>query len=204
MSSIDKRSFFRINNELSLSYHGVDAYTVENEKAEVQFTEDSQTLTLYSELHRLNTEATPLLSSIGDSNRVLADYLGILNKKIDLLARHSIAEKYVNNEVDPTAVNMSEGGIAFVARKALYKGSYIVLRLIFLDTFTTVSCYGRIIRCEENLTGAYQVAVKFLHLSAISQQILTKQIFKAQLRMKQKAVAEKVSLEKGIVDEKNN
>lgn len=184
MSDSEKRNFFRINSELAFNYTGVDLYTVENEKADSQFISDSQTSMLYNELQRLNSESSSLLSNVGEINRPLADYLSILNKKVDLLSRHFIAERNVSNDIEPAMVNLSEGGIAFVARKALYKGSYLALKLVFMDTFSIMTCFGRVIRSVEKSTGEHQIAIKFLRMSEANLQMLNKQLFKAQLRLK--------------------
>ena len=184
MSDSEKRSFFRINSELAFNYNGVDLYTVENEKADSLFISDTQTVTFYSELQRLNSESSSLLSNVGEMNRPLADYLNILNKKVDLLSRHFIAERNVSDDIEPTLVNLSEGGIAFVARKALYKGSYLALKLVFMDTFSIMTCFGRVIRSDEKSKGEHQVAIKFLRMSDANLQMLSKQLFRAQLRLK--------------------
>jgi hypothetical protein len=185
MSDAERRSFFRINNELALSYKSVDVYTVEHAKAEDQFPEDGQSLHLFAEMQRLNHEASGLLVGLGESNRALADYLALQSKKIDLLA-NILSSQNQSGDIKPTHVNLSEGGMAFVASKPLYKGSYVALRMMFMGSFSVVICYARVIRCDEKSEDEYQVALKFLNLSEIQQQALSKNILKAQMRERKK------------------
>ena len=186
MAETERRSFFRVNSELALSYQLTDAYSVENEKPEDQFSADAAALSVFSELQRLNHEASTLLSGIGEKSRQLADYLAIQNKKIDVLAHSLLSSDYMAKEVKPTHVNLSEGGLAFISSKALYKGSYLALRMVFVETYTVVVCFARVIRCEEKEPDSYQVALKFIGLHEVQQQTLSKNIFQAQLRSKKR------------------
>lgn len=186
MSEEERRSFFRVSSELALSYQTADAYTVENEKPEDQFDDDSRSLSVFSELQRLNHEASSLLAGLGEKNRALADYLAIQNKKIDVLAHSLLSSDFVSKEIKPTHVNLSEGGIAFNSSKALYKGSYLTLRMMFIESYTVVVCFARVIRCEEKDSDTYQVALKFRGLTELQQQTLSKNIFQAQLRSRKR------------------
>lgn len=186
MAETERRSFFRVNSELALSYQLTDAYSVENEKAEDQFDSDATALSVFSELQRLNHEASALLSGIGEKSRQLADYLAIQNKKIDVLAHSMLSSDYMASEVKPTHVNLSEGGLAFISSKALYKGSYLALRMVFIESYTVVVCFARVIRCEEKEADNYQVALKFIGLHELQRQTLSKNIFQAQLRSKKR------------------
>lgn len=186
MTDKERRSFFRVNSELALSYQPTDAYSVEHEKAEDQFENDAAALSVFSELQRLNHEASTLLSGISEKSRQLADYLAIQNKKIDVLAHSFLSSDYMAKEVQPAHVNLSEGGLAFNSSKALYKGSYLALRMMFIESYTVVVCYARVIRCEEKAPDSYQIALKFTGLHELQQQILSKNIFQAQLRSRRR------------------
>ncbi|GAA5317184.1 MAG: PilZ domain-containing protein [Candidatus Pelagadaptatus aseana] len=187
MSDAERRSFFRINNELTLSYKPVDVHTVEHNKAEDHFQEDGQSVHVFDEMERLNHEASGLLAGLGESNRQLADYLTIQSKKIDLLA-NLLSTQNQSGDVKPTHVNLSEGGLAFKTTKPLYKGSYLAIRMMFMGSFSVVICYARVIRCDEKSPDEYQVAVKFLKLTEIQQQALSKNILKAQMRERKRKI----------------
>ncbi len=178
--SQDNRSYFRITNDLILDYHPVDAFTADHQQPDTVFPEDT-TLNLFTEFRRLETDAATSLTSISDTNRALADFLGIINRKIDLLAQQVMAERHQNSSIKPTKANISEGGIAFLSDKALYKGSYMALRLFFLPSFIGLTTFARVIRCDEVVGKPYQIAVKFHRIGNAQQQILSRQILQQQI-----------------------
>lgn len=183
-SSTEKRSFFRINSDLALLSRSVDNYTAEHTPPEAQFPESQHTLSLFNELKRLDREAAPHLSSIAELNRSLADYLAIMNKKLDLMARQQFAADAEQSDLIPTHVNLSEGGIAFTNQRSLYKGSHLAMQLRFLSDYSTVACFATVIRCDAADNGAYKVACKFTKLPESKQEVLSKHIMQAQLSAK--------------------
>lgn len=179
----EKRSFFRITDDLILDYRQVDAFTADNQKSDSIFPE-SAALTLFAEFRRLDTDSAQLLTGIGETNRALADYLAILNRKVELLTQQVMASQHQNTMVKPTRVNISEGGIAFISEKSLYKGSFLALRLLFLPSFMGVTTFARVIRCDESSEKTYQIAAKFYHIGSTQQQILSRQIMQQQIKAK--------------------
>ncbi|BFM16362.1 hypothetical protein R50073_25450 [Maricurvus nonylphenolicus] len=182
----EKRSFFRITDDLILDYRQVDGYTADSEKPENLFP-DSGSLSLFAEFKRIDSESAQLLTAIGEDNRALADYLATLNRKIELLTQNVMADQHQSDGIKPTRVNISEGGIAFQTDKALYKGSYIALRLMFMPSFVGLSTFARIIRCEEQTQDQFHIAAKFHRLSSTHQQILSRQIMQQQITAKRQA-----------------
>jgi PilZ domain len=185
----DKRGFFRITDDLILDYKQVDAYTADSDKAENVFP-DSSSLSLFAEFKRIDSEAAHLLASIGETNRALADYLGTLNRKMDILTQKVMADRHQNDGITPTRVNISEGGIAFQCDKALYKGSHIALRLMFIPSFVGLATFATVIRCEEQ-DNSFHIAAKFHRLSSTHQQILSRQIMQQQISAKRESTSSK-------------
>jgi hypothetical protein len=182
----EKRSFFRITDDLILDYRQVDGYTADSEKPENLFP-DSASLSLFAEFKRIDSESAQLLTAIGEDNRALADYLATLNRKIELLTQNVMADQHQNDSIKPTRVNISEGGIAFQTDKALYKGSHIALRLMFMPSFVGLSTFAKVIRCEEQSQDQFHIAAKFHRLSSTHQQILSRQIMQQQIVAKRQS-----------------
>ena len=186
MAEAERRSFFRIHSEIALSFHSIDTYTLQHSRPEDEFPEDQDTLDLFNEYKRLDKEGSPHLAAVGEYNRALADYLQILNKKLDLLTQQTLAAKYLSKEVRPTHVNLSEGGIAFNSSKQFYKDSHLAVQLMFLSDYSSLACFAKVIRCEpqENNAGGFKLACKFKALSTAKQDLLGKQIMQSQLNAK--------------------
>lgn len=181
----EKRNYFRVNEQVLLDYRIVDAYTSEHAEPSLQF-EDNGVLQLFSQMHELDKEAQQLLHSIGETNRALADYLAVLNKKFDLISQQFVAQNVSDQQHKTSAVNLSEGGISFSAEKALYKDTYLALRLIFLPSYTGISCFAKVVRCESG-DSHNRVAAKFVYMSDATEQLLARQIMQIQRQAKRSA-----------------
>lgn len=177
----ERRSYFRIDSEIALSFHSIDNYTLENSSPEEQFPEDQSSLQWLTELRRLDHEASAHLSAISELSRPLADYLHILNKKVDLIAQQSQNSDPSSKSLLPAHVNLSEGGIAFKSRKALYKGSHLALRLRFLNSYSTLLCFASVVRCDSSEADVYKVACRFRKLTGSQRELLAKNIMQAQM-----------------------
>lgn len=176
----EKRDFFRISQDVIFDYKLVEAYTAENDSPEVEF-DDAVSLGLINELRRLDRDNAQTLRLLTEKNRLLGDYLQTLSSKIDLIARHTLfAQTGMARDKPKTRINVSEDGIAFIAERAIYKGNYLALRMIFLPNYAPVVVFAKVIRCEPR-DDQYQVAARFHRLADKDRQELSRQILKAQV-----------------------
>ncbi len=182
--TIDKRDFFRVNHDVLFDYKVVDGFTAENEDASDSF-DDSVSVNLLNELKRLDRDNIQTLKLLTEKNRLLGDYLQSLSNKIDLLARHSLFAHEAASQKPTTRINLSEDGLAFLAERALYKDSYVAIRLVFLPSYSPVLSFAKVLRCEQK-EERYQVAAKFFRLNDTERQELSRQILKAQVGARKK------------------
>ncbi len=182
---MENRDYFRISQDIIFSFTPVDAFAADNDDAESAF-EDAISLNLLHELKRLDRDSEKTLRFLTEKNRLLGDYLQTLSSKIDLMARHILFAQQSDQSHQPTSrVNLSEDGIAFASDRALYKDSYIAVRLIFLPSYSPVLSHAKVLRCEQK-DDAYQIAAKFYRMPDIERQELSKQILKAQVATRKK------------------
>lgn len=181
----DKRDFFRISQDIVFDYKVVEGFAAENETAESEF-EDEISLNLIEELRRLDRDNVQTLRLLTEKNRLLGDYLQTLSSKIDLIARHALFANHddANNNAT-TRINLSEDGIAFLCDRALYKGSYIAVRMVFLPSYSPVISYAKILRCDQK-EDSYQVAARFHRIHDTARQEISRQILKAQITHRKK------------------
>lgn len=184
----EKRSFFRIDQELLLEARSIDAYTADNGTPEEQFT-DPRSLHMFAKFHEWDKQAADIARGFGDQHAGVAQYLALINKKINLLAREFIAQQPGPAGQSPSKVNLSEAGIGFLAEKAFYKDSYIALRLIFLPDYTGLAVFAKVIRSEAAKGDLHHIAAKFYRLSEANQQVLAKHIMDHQLAEQRRARA---------------
>jgi len=175
----ERRSFFRVDNEVSFDFKGVDTHTVEDSSPESLFGE-LPGLALFSDFRAIDAESVQLLHNIGEQNRHISDYLATINRKVELLAQQIMNQQHSSTSHHTRQINLSEGGIAFNADKAFYKGSFIAMRLVFVPSYVSVSMFAKVIRCESGKQG-HQLAAKFHKISETQRQLISKHIMQAQL-----------------------
>ena len=185
----DRRTYFRIDDYVQLELRPVTHETLNQSPVE-NFFPGAEALKTYAELRRLDGEAQQLCYQVKDRDRQLADYLYLLNRKVDLLAQQLVSKPDLTEaQSSKRAVNLSEGGIAFSHNRALEKGSYLALNLIFLPSYVHIPVYALVTRCDSRRDKAYEIAAEFQHLSDAQQQLMGQQIMRAQLADKRRKQA---------------
>ncbi len=173
----ERRNFYRVDQDVIFDYKQVDVHTIENQSAEESF-DGGSAMYLIGELRRIDRETQQVVKLLNDKDRLVSEYLAKLNAKIDLIARHSMFSGNPGSQA--SRLNISEGGVAFRGNKNLYVGNFIVLRMIFLPSYTPVIVFGKVIRCESD-GDTYRVAATFHDLQEHDRQELARQILKAQV-----------------------
>lgn len=183
----ERRLYFRIDDYLDLEYLAVEEDTLRHTPAENLFP-GSAALKTYAELKKIDSEASQLFYQIKDRDRQVADYLYLLNRKMDLIAQQLISEPRLRGAhgTDQRQVNISEGGLAFSNHEALKAGQPLALNLTFLPTYVGLAIYARVARCEPVRTGGYEIAAEFETLTDAQQHLLSQQIMRAQMAEKRR------------------
>jgi hypothetical protein len=183
----ERRSFFRIDESIALELKVVTEQIVKDNQPESLFS-NAGSLKLYSELRKIDNDNSQLLHQIKELSRPLAEYLHNLNRKIELLGQELMADQKPQPPSKTIRqVNLSEGGIAFGSNTDVPAGQFIALRLVFLPSNAGLVLFAKIIRCEPNNSGEFQIAAKFLHINDIQQQLIGQQIMRAQMAEKRRA-----------------
>lgn len=183
----ERRSFFRIDETIALEYKPVDEQTAATGQSDTLFS-NANSLKLYSELRKIDSDNAQFLYQIKDLSRPLAEYLHNLNRKIELIGQELMAEqKPLPPSKTIRMVNLSEGGIAFGSSTPVNPGQFIALRLVFLPSNAGLTVFAKIIRCEASNGGEYQLGAKFHRISDLHQQLIGQQIMRAQMAEKRRA-----------------
>ena len=182
----ERRTYFRIDDYVQLELRPVTRETLNQTPAENLFP-GAEALRTYAELRRLEAEMQQVYHQIKDRDNHLADYLYLLNRKVELLSRQLVSKpKLPEDQNNKRAVNMSEGGIAFSHNQALEKGSYLALNLIFVPSYVHIPVYALVTRCDNRHAKTYEIAAEFQQLSNAKQQLISQQIMRAQLADKRR------------------
>ncbi|MFT7287564.1 MAG: hypothetical protein ACI87W_001678 [Halieaceae bacterium] len=147
----ERRKYYRINDVVLLRY-------------EVLATEANQPSTGGGSGHlevntgkllaELDHEINQTINSIWGDHPAVAQALGLLNRKVSVLAAQAL--DYEENDAhsyDDAMVNLSGCGIAFQARETIALGTRVRLSVILRPSQVTLSIAGSVVGCETRLTS---------------------------------------------------
>lgn len=190
---IDARDGFRINHDVLFEHKIVEAYVAQHHNPHTELPSTQET-NLLGQLQAISQSNQQVLQTIKENNRLIGDYLETMSEKINLIAQHiafqnNQAPKSSNKSNEKkgtrktTRINLSENGLSFFSNRALYQGNYLALRVIFLPSYTMITTFAKVVRCEP-YGEEYQVAAQFYRLAEISRQDIAREILKSQITKK--------------------
>lgn len=169
----DRREYYRIEDMIALEIlPSAHAETVPDGGP-------TRLFDLLGELHQLDFEAQLMLRQIAESNRTLANYLKVLNKRIDLLGQVMVQD--LLKDIGPAReVVMSEGGISFTHDQVLEEDSVWTLKLVLMPQGLGMLLNARVSSCQALDDGTYAIGTSFEALTDAQRQMLARHILQKQ------------------------
>ncbi len=191
----ERRSFFRMDDELIFDYRVID-----DENTEVTFDEEEPIIScmkILDEIKDIDSMGQPILQRISMHNPSIADYLRNNNRKFDIIIRFLTEEllaKFVlqADKRSPVKVNLSAGGVGFYADESLEKGTLLKVKLILMPTYDCI-INSAVVVGTEVVKGAekpYRVSCKFVELDDHDEQRIIRHIYHKQIEEHKKAKQE--------------
>lgn len=178
--SAERRRYFRIDDEIVLSYQRVQNHEVPEQNAFREHEPD--VFGLASHLELLSVESASLLRRIEREDPVLGDYLRLQEQKIDLIVRAMLANEEEFRLSPAQRVNLSAAGLSFLCADEFAAGAVLELKLILPPALIGIRAYGRVVYCRYRGSEApsYQVGVDFIGLKDQDRDLLIRHIIKKQ------------------------
>lgn len=180
----DRRDFFRIDDEVSLFYKKID----EKRVTEPHNISDNilTSCSLSTALEMVSQDSAVLLHRLEKNQPDLAEYLRVIDSKIDLIAQAIIMQGFQVKEKDTRNVNVSATGMAFNCEVALKPGSYLEIKMMLVSCMTVIVTYGRVVYCKSNQSDdsqyPYFVGIDFINMKDEDREMLIKYVVKKQLQ----------------------
>jgi len=170
----DKREFFRIQDKIAL-----DVKPIDGPDADLG-SQQGPLFDLLTEMHTLDYESQHLLRQISERDRALAQYLKIINKRIDLMGKTLVVE-LSGDFGNPIDVTISESGISFTTSAAYAVESWVAVRLILLPAPLGLAIPGRVVRCvQDDTSEQWTLGITFDVLTDAQRQLLARHILQKQ------------------------
>jgi len=163
----ERRRFCRIDDDIILRYRviGMQETPADIENLDVCL---PNRLTLSSTFASTTQQMQPLLAKIQEQSLEIAEYLRLIDRKLDLVARAFLLQE-INVEEEPICrVNLSAGGIGFYEENPLAAGTTLELELILLPSYVGILVYGKVAYRKHEpdvVTGLpFRIGVEFCKL----------------------------------------
>ena len=185
----ERRHYFRIEDEVHLEYRRLS----DAEYATIQAMPEAEregSCSLVAQLRGLTTQANNLLVNIRKNQPDIAQYLALMDKKMELISRQLAGQQSQSLQAD-TPVNISAGGIGFPCAEALEPGTPLELSITFLPSMLCIRAYGRSAHCDDHHSTdparPYCIGVEFTLISEMEQDALMRHILARQSEMLRRA-----------------
>lgn len=172
----ERRKYYRIEDSIALDFALLTEDQLSSGEA---LKNDSALFNLLSDLHQVEFEAQHILRLITERDRNLANYLKVINKRIDLLGQ-VMTQNLLPNIGQAQTVSLSEGGINFRHSQAIEKGCVLALKIVLLPQPLGLMLRARVVHCQALDQGGYEIGTEFEELSDAQRQLLARHIFQKQ------------------------
>lgn len=180
----ERRVFFRIDDEVNLFYKKIDEKLV----TEPHHLTDNilNNCSLSTALEMVSQESAMILHRLDKSHPDVADYLRLIDTKIDLLAQAVMMQGFQFKENDTRNVNISATGIAFNCEEVLNEGDYLEIKMLLVSSMAVIVTYGRVVYCKKTEANdrqyPYFIGVDFINMKDEDREMLIKYVVKKQLQ----------------------
>ncbi len=180
----ERRGFFRIDDEVNLFYKKIDEQLV----TEPHHVSDNilNSCSLSTALEMVSQESTSLLHRIEKNLPDVADYLRLIDTKIDLLAQAVMMQGFQFKESETRNVNISATGMAFNCEEQLKAGDYLEIKILLVSSMAVIVTYGKVIYSKNSESSdiqyPYFVGVDFIDMKDEDRELLIKYVVKKQLQ----------------------
>ncbi|MWV13878.1 PilZ domain-containing protein [Pseudomonas sp. R-28-1W-6] len=179
----DRREYYRIEDTIALDFSLLSGPQA---LASDALHDASPLFNLLSDLHLMDFESQHLLRHISERDRTLANYLKVMNKRIDLLGQ-ALAQNLLRDIGAARQVSMSEGGISFNHVQAIEPGSHLALKMVLMPQALGLLLRARVMHCQVREDGQFEIGTEFEALTDAQRQLLARHILQKQAQQRRLA-----------------
>lgn len=183
----DRRRFFRIDDAINLYYKVVDENLVVASKVTEGLLDNCSLITA---LDMLDQEGRFVLSNIEQQQPEVAEYLRIIDSKVNLLAQAVTQKDHDVPEDNLCNTNISASGLAIEIDHSIEVGKFLEIKLLLTSCIAVIMVYGRVVYCKDNSKNdpknPYTIAIDYVKLNEHDREVLVKHIAKRQMQQASK------------------
>ena len=164
----ERRGFFRINDDVVLTYHLIDDESYRQLEQKESNSEVSG-FTLKARFAAIDQSLRPVMNRLQQHSEDLATCLNAIDEKLSMLAEALFTAENDVEDLPSQEVNLSAGGISFHVQKPVEPESILQLKMLLLPSRIGIVSYARVVYCQrvkgyEIGRFPYKVGVEFQHM----------------------------------------
>jgi hypothetical protein len=138
---------------------------------------------LAAQLHTLTVQLGNVLLTIRKNNPEVAQYLQLLDKKLEIVARQ--VEGGRGETITPdTRVNLCNGGIAYWNETLVARDTKLEIHLVLFPSYLRIAALGRVAHCEEDPQAPaprrFRIGVEFTRIGEAEEDGLARHLIELQ------------------------
>jgi hypothetical protein len=180
----ERRRYYRIEDLALIKYRLIADDELALARAEVEASE-LQGANVQAALMPLEVELQDVLGQLRLEQRLVADAVAIVNRKIGLLAsvlalEHRARDGAEYREHVPSTVSLSGGGLGLKADYPLALNAYVLIDLVLLPSNHPLSVIGRVVECRRAADDNFTIGIEFDRLKDAEREVLVRHILRKQ------------------------
>lgn len=185
-NSNERRNYFRLKNSVLIEFRPaskdeVDAFLSNEENIK------ADKIDVTYQIDQISRQLNSLLQNVRQESNAVAQYLELLNSKVDYLASMLSFEKFRNAALDgilesTQTLDISEGGMSILSKKRIEMNEFVYCKMAIMGYRLGMETFGKVVRVDEskNHKGQFILGVEFPFLKELDRRNLTRYIFDKQ------------------------
>lgn len=180
----ERRRFFRIDDQVNLYYKKVD----EKKVTPASHISDNVlgNCSLSAALELISQESRVMMHRLERTEPDVADYLKLIESKIDLISQAVMMQGTDFKEKDTCNANLSASGLAFESEEALAVGDYLEIKMLLVSCMAVIVTYGKVIYCKPKNNPdsrfSHVIGVDYVNMKEQDRELLIRHVVKRQLQ----------------------
>jgi len=172
-SNNERRDFFRIEDDVYLELETISADKY-NSAPDILANLHNDSFSLSADFATLNNSLHPVLNNIKQIHPDIAQYLELLNNKIDSLGELLLHKSSAYDENKRIKANISASGIMFESESTFKEGDLVRLELVLFPEKIGVLIFGKVIKIIESANQKQNISIEFEHIRDEDQELMIK------------------------------
>jgi len=169
----ERRDFFRIEDEVYLELEIISADEYQT-VPDILDNLHNDSFSLSADFATLKNSFHPVFNNIKQVHPEIAQYLELLNKKIDSLGELLLHKSSAYDENKRIKANISASGIMFETESMYTVGDLIRLEIVLFPEKIGVLIFGKVIKTGESANQKQNLSIEFEHIRTEDQELMIK------------------------------